>query len=204
MKNMFIKNMLNIKNPFDTKNTLKTKESSFFFNKIKIKGNGNLIQCKRRSKIKKCKILIKGNNNKIIVDENTNLTECFIEVIGNNCSIYIGENTIIGSSYISAKDTSRKIHIGRDCMLSRYIQLLTSDGHPIFDLNTHKIINNSGDIIIGNNVWLASDVTILKNTNIGDHVVIGCNSLVTHDIDNNCMAAGVPAKIIKNNIYWSR
>ena len=40
-------------------------------------------------------------------------------------------------------------------------------------------------------------MSILSNVTIGDNVIIGSNSVVTHNIDSNCIAVGVPAKIIK-------
>ncbi len=56
---------------------------------------------------------------------------------------------------------------------------------------------NFASVKIGNNVWLGSEVTILKGVTIGDNAVIGAKSLVTKNIPANCIAAGVPAKVIR-------
>lgn len=50
---------------------------------------------------------------------------------------------------------------------------------------------------IGNNVWIGDKSTILDGVHIGDNVIVGANSVVTHDIPSNSVAAGMPAKIIK-------
>lgn len=52
-------------------------------------------------------------------------------------------------------------------------------------------------IRIGKDVWFAANVTVLKGVTIGDNVVVGAMSLVNKDIPSNCIAGGVPAKIIR-------
>lgn len=48
-------------------------------------------------------------------------------------------------------------------------------------------------------VWNKNNVCILSNVIIGDGVIVGANSVVTHDIPSYSIAAGIPAKIIKKN-----
>ena len=48
------------------------------------------------------------------------------------------------------------------------------------------------------------NAVILKGVIIDDGAVIGINSVVTKDIPKNCIAAGIPAKVIKRNILWKR
>lgn len=57
-------------------------------------------------------------------------------------------------------------------------------------------------IVIGNKVWIGTNVTVLKGVKIGDGCVIAAGSLVTKDIPANCLAGGVPAKVIKENVKW--
>ena len=52
-------------------------------------------------------------------------------------------------------------------------------------------------MIIGDNVWVGDNVTILPNVHIGNGCVVGSNSVVTKDIPDNCIAVGIPAKVIK-------
>lgn len=54
-----------------------------------------------------------------------------------------------------------------------------------------------GEIIIGKNCWLGAGCTILKNVHIGNNVVIAAGSVVTKDIPDGVVVAGIPAKIIK-------
>lgn len=52
-------------------------------------------------------------------------------------------------------------------------------------------------IEIGNNCWLASNVTVCPGVHIGDGCVIGAGAVVTHDIPDDSLVAGVPAKVIR-------
>lgn len=53
---------------------------------------------------------------------------------------------------------------------------------------------------VGSNVILSSGCKIIGAVNIGNNVIIGANAVVTHDIPSNCIVAGVPARIIKDNV----
>lgn len=65
------------------------------------------------------------------------------------------------------------------------------------DGGTSDIYHDEGTIDIGNNVWIGDNSVFLKNVCVGDGAVIGCNSVVTHDVPPFSVVAGVPAKVIK-------
>ena len=50
---------------------------------------------------------------------------------------------------------------------------------------------------IGNGSWLGHGTVVLPGASIGDHVVVGANSVVTGELPDNCVAAGAPARVIK-------
>lgn len=85
-------------------------------------------------------------------------------------------------------------------MLSRNAKLMTSDGHPI--LKDGKIINNAKNITLGDKVWIADDVVILKGVEVGSSSVVGIGSVLTKSIPSNSIAVGNPAKVVKENITW--
>ena len=58
-----------------------------------------------------------------------------------------------------------------------------------------------GPVKIGNDVWLPARSIVLPNVTVGDNVVIGTNSLVNKSLPDGCLAAGIPCKVIKENIY---
>ena len=171
-------------------------------NKIKVAGKNNKILIEGSIKISKTNIVIKGNNNTLHVKDGAKINGSFLEIVGDNCSIIIGKNSIIGDGcYLSAKEENITLTIGNECMLSRNAKLMTSDGHPIFQEG--KIINCAKDIALGDKVWIADNVVVLKGVEIGNGCVIGIGSVLTKSIPGNSIAAGNPAKVIKENINWN-
>ncbi|MCR8894191.1 serine O-acetyltransferase [Bacteroides sp. ET336] len=59
----------------------------------------------------------------------------------------------------------------------------------------------NSDIIIGDNCYISTGVTILGPINIGNNVTIAAGAVVTKDIPDNCVVGGVPAKIVKFKSY---
>jgi serine O-acetyltransferase len=64
-------------------------------------------------------------------------------------------------------------------------------------LGRKKPIDNYSDIIIDDNVYISTGVTILGPVTNGNNVTIGAGAVVVKDIPDNCVVAGVPAKIAK-------
>lgn len=62
-----------------------------------------------------------------------------------------------------------------------------------------KKTSGGGSPVIGNNVKICAGALVLGDIKIGDNVVIGANAVVLQDVPNNCIAVGVPARIISKN-----
>ena len=113
--------------------------------------------------------------------------------IGNQCMIR-------RDNHISAVES---ITIGSNLLTGTNV-LITDNSHGDTDYTslltppTLRKVKSKGAVVIGNNVWLANNVCVLPGVTIGDGVVVGANSVVTHDIPAYCVAAGIPAKVIKN------
>ena len=57
--------------------------------------------------------------------------------------------------------------------------------------------NNHSELKIGEGSWIGTHVAIIGDVHIGKHCVIGANSVVTRDVPDFCVVAGIPAKVIK-------
>lgn len=119
--------------------------------------------------------------------------------IGFNSSVIIKSNLRSINLKLTAYESS-VICIGSDCLFGRDCEIRASDGHYIYQ--NGERINKSKSVEIGDHVWLANEVLVLKGVKIGRDSVVGARSLVTKNIDNNCLAVGNPAKIIRQDIVW--
>jgi acetyltransferase-like isoleucine patch superfamily enzyme len=52
-------------------------------------------------------------------------------------------------------------------------------------------------IVIGDDVWIGANSVILPGVTLGSHVVVAAGAVVTKDVPDNCVVAGVPARVIK-------
>ncbi len=93
------------------------------------------------------------------------------------------------------------ITIGKNSTLA-YRTLLTTNANPNAPYNEfcklYPPIHQ--EIRIGDNVWIGAGVIVLPGCRIGNNSVIAAGSVVCSDIPDNCMAAGVPAKVKKQLI----
>lgn len=91
-----------------------------------------------------------------------------------------------------------EIKIGDNVTVARMTSILDHD-HNYFLADEQLTLSgyNMSPIVIGSNVWIGEKVTILRGVTVGSNVVIGAGSIVSRDIPNNCIAAGVPCKPLK-------
>lgn len=103
------------------------------------------------------------------------------------CTIEILENGVIDSQYFTMNSNSiivcaKHISIGNDVMIGRNVVIYDSDFHDILD-EEGKIKNCPEDVIIGDHVWLCTNVTVLKGVTIEKDSVIGACSKVDSRTD---------------------
>lgn len=88
------------------------------------------------------------------------------------------------------------ITIGAACQLATRVQLLTAT-HPV-DPEPRRIGWESAEpISIGDNVWLGGGVIVCPNVTIGEDTVVGAGAVVTRDLPAGVVAAGVPARVVR-------
>ena len=112
-------------------------------------------------------------------------------IIGNR--VHIGAYAVITAA--------NEIRIGNNVLMSERVTILDHI-HDYTD-NTKAVIDqpivSKGKIIIEDDCFIGINSAIIGGVKIGKHVVIGANSVVTHDIPEYSVVAGSPAKIIKRN-----
>lgn len=84
------------------------------------------------------------------------------------------------------------IEIGDNVTLAPRVHILCHDASTKMFLNYTKI----GRVTLGNNVFVGAESVILPGVTVGSNVIVGANSTVTHDVPDNSVVAGSPARVI--------
>lgn len=134
------------------------------------------------------------------------LQKVFAEV-GENCCVetplnsnwgckhvHLGKAVYINSNCTFVDDDH--IYIGDYTMVAPNV-VFTTAGHPILPSLRLKGYEFVFPINVGKNVWIGSGCQIMPGVTIGDNTVIGAGSVVTRDIPANCVAMGVPCKVVR-------
>lgn len=198
---------------------------TFFYSPSIIFGGSNIITS--GAFLRRVKIKVRGKNSQVAISPKVMMNDSVISVVGDNCRVFIeggstnihhcniemrgnGSEVVIKKGFTSEQVSlhvceGRKIVIGEDCMFSAGIYISTSDFHSVVDVNTGERQNSPKDVVIGNHVWLAHGVSILKGADIADHVVVGKSSIVVGKLDQPySVYAGSPARMVKTGVTWKR
>jgi sugar O-acyltransferase (sialic acid O-acetyltransferase NeuD family) len=121
----------------------------------------------------------------------------FVSTISPSSSIGSYEVEIgFGSNVLSGAIFSNSTKIGMGCIIY-YNVIITHDCKVGDFVELSPNVNLLGNVEVGSYTHIGSNATILPNIKIGKNVIIGAGALVTKDLPDNCVAIGIPAKIIK-------
>lgn len=119
---------------------------------------------------------------------------------GNSKSLVsFGNGTEIGEH--STISSNNRIVFGNDVLTGPHI-FVADHNHayenPLLPISKQGVkCNTTDEVMIGDGSWLGTNVVVVGDVHIGKHCVIGANSVVTKDIPDYSVAAGIPAKVIK-------
>lgn len=116
---------------------------------------------------------------------------------GERGRIAIGSGVFLNQTVMVA--ASELVEIGDHCMLANGA-LVTDADHRFDDLArpiTHQGFTAKGPTRIGHNVWLGANSVVTGGVTVGDRTVVGAGSVVTGDLPPGVIAAGAPARVIR-------
>lgn len=120
----------------------------------------------------------------------------YLEARNRKAKIIIGKGTFINNGATIVADKS-SVEIGTDCLIGTGVTIYDSDFHGL-NLDDRLTQNyETSSVIIEDEVFIGSGVTILKGVRIGRGAVIGAGSVVTKDVGEFEIHAGFPAKFIR-------
>ena len=91
---------------------------------------------------------------------------------------------------------AESIKIGDACMFAHGAYISDADWHGIYDRS--EPVGKTKPIILHDNVWVGDSAIVCKGVTIGENSIIGAGAVVTKNIPANVVAAGNPAKVVKN------
>lgn len=121
--------------------------------------------------------------------------EILLQPRSSEAVIRIGRNNAFSNNVCVI--ANHQVVIGDGCQIGDMVCIYDSDFHELDPITRNRSAGASKPVTIGNNVWLGSRVMVLKGVTIGDNSVVAAMSVVTRDIPANCVAAGMPAKVIR-------
>ena len=146
-------------------------------------------------------------------------TVVYVKPTLKNKNILVGDFTYFSDTNFESHVTHHydfygdKLIIGKFCQIAKGVEfVMNGANHQMNAVSTFPFyifegweqsvpplekMPLKGDTVIGNDVWIGQNATILPGVHIGDGVIIGANSMVGSDIEPYCIVAGNPAKIIK-------
>lgn len=122
---------------------------------------------------------------------------CYIESRNIESKIDVGNNVVINNNLVLISE-GEGIFIGNNVLIGTNVEIYDSDFH---DLNPKRRLGgtvNTKMVTIEDNVFIGSNVKILKGVKIGKNSVVANGSMVVKDIPENVIAGGFPCKIIRN------
>ena len=138
--------------------------------------------------------LILHANSELIVKGN-------FDIIGSTVVVLPDAKLILGSGYInfhSKLHCFNHIEIGENVIISENVIIRDSDNHQITGGNSMF-----APVIIKDNAWIGMSAIILKGVTVGEGAIVAAGSVVTKDVPPHTIVAGVPARVIKKDVYYT-
>src|SRR5210317_577252 len=108
--------------------------------------------------------------------------------------IRFGNNISINNSFSIVSE--KEITIGNNVLIGFNCCIIDSNFHNLDTIKRKETDPNPEDVIIGDNVFIGNDVTILKGVTLGENTVVAARAVVTKSFPKNVVIGGNPAKII--------
>lgn len=109
-------------------------------------------------------------------------------------NIIIGNNVATNNNVFICSE--RSIKIEDDVLIGQNVTIMDFEAHGVQpSMRRNNVVK--GDIVIGTNVWIGNNVIILKDTVLGENLIVAAGAVVSGVFPSNVIIGGVPAKIIK-------
>jgi acetyltransferase-like isoleucine patch superfamily enzyme len=91
--------------------------------------------------------------------------------------------------------SATRIRTGSNCMFATHCYVTDADWHDLYDRTAAP--GNTEEVVLGDNVWIGDSAIVCKGVHIGDNTIVGAGAVVASDLPANAVAAGNPARVVK-------
>jgi acetyltransferase-like isoleucine patch superfamily enzyme len=123
--------------------------------------------------------------------------------IGHGCKIRAHEGEVrIGAKTVLGQECTissfQRVEIGRECILADRVMLIDFD-HGVVEVERPVRLQGiyKRDVRVGHNVWIGYGVCVLRGVEVGDNAILGTSAVITRDVPENAVVAGIPARVIR-------
>jgi acetyltransferase-like isoleucine patch superfamily enzyme len=134
--------------------------------------------------------------------------------VGHGCKIRVHEGEVrIGAKTVLGQECTisayQHVAIGRECVVADRVMLIDFD-HGVTEVERPVRLQGiyKRDVDVGHNVWIGYGACILRGVRVGDNAIVGTSAVVTKEVPENAVVAGIPARVIRmreapRTLRWS-
>lgn len=176
---------------------------------ISFRGSGSIIYFGPKTRLKQSSIAVHGSNDVAVFEGGGKGWPLLLQLsMGFDSLFVMGGNHFIspyGPRLKVIQGERRNVFVGRTSLISNSVIIRTSDAHALYDLEQERRVNEAHDVVIGDRVWLGEDSMVLKGSVMESGSVLGAKAvLVNKRVPANSVAAGNPAHIVREGVFWER
>ncbi|MCI0752383.1 acyltransferase [Teichococcus vastitatis] len=116
----------------------------------------------------------------------------------------LGRDSSTNGGNAMAEGPGTRMLVGDDAMFAAGVQLRNADSHGIVDLATGEQVNLPEDVLVGPHVWLATGASVMKGVTVGRGAIVAAQAMVTRDVPPCSLVAGIPARVLREGVSWTR
>ena len=133
--------------------------------------------------------------------------------IGHGCKLRVHEGEVrIGAKSVLGQECTvsafQRVEIGRECVIADRVMLIDFD-HGVVDVERPVRLQGiyKRDVKVGHNVWIGYGACLLRGVRVGNNAIVGTSAVVTRDVPDNAVVAGVPARVLRmrdapRTLHW--
>lgn len=180
-------------------------KSTMVNSKIRWEGKDNILFIEDGACIKGSVITFSGNNSVVYLSASKFAYFVTINIFSNSV-VFIGKNNYFNPVHplVIIAAEQQNVIMGKEGLYSLGIYIRTTDPHLIYDNHSKKRLNYSKSVLIGDHVWAGQNALLFKGTQVGSGAIIGGGSVLAGKrIPSNVVVGGNPAKIIRENVFFT-